>query len=212
MSLDTEKVINFLKIAGGLKYIERFKGQFYWREYKQQERYESVADHCWRMSLFLLTIEKSLSKPIDLSKALKMVLLHDLGEIIVGDLSPLGSDGTGRDSHVQNKEAAQKKFEDEKAAVKKILAELPPEQADEFFDIWMEYEEQDTFEAKVVKAIDKLEGKLQAAEYLKGHMYEKHLDFSLNHGVNTLSVDPILEELGQTINNELKKDFKEFQA
>ena len=104
------KIIEFLKTIGGLKDLERFRGQFFWKDYPQQKRYESVADHTWRMAMLLIVSEKYLSDPLDISKALKMALIHDLPEIIAGDLSPLGSDGTGHDSHLYNKELAAKKY------------------------------------------------------------------------------------------------------
>lgn len=210
MAFDSGKTITFLKVIGALKDLERFRGQFFWREYPQRDRYESVADHTWRMAMMLILVEKHLSQPIDLGKTLKMLLIHDLPEIIAGDLSPLGSDGTGQDSHLYNKEKAEEKYQNEKKAAESIFGKLPKEQAEEFLKLWFEYEEQNNYESRVVKAIDKIEGKLQAAEYLGGHMFPAHLDFSLKYGVSTFDVDPTLKELGMAINEELKKDYREF--
>lgn len=210
MPQTTSHILEFVKLIGALKEIERFRGQVFWKDYPQQARYDSVADHTWRMAMILVLGEKHLSRPIDLAKALKMVLLHDLPEIKTGDLSPLGSDGTGQDSHLYNKEAAQKKYENEERAMKEMLSGLPADQAKELYDIWEEFEDNASFEAKVVKAIDKIEGKLQATEYLNGHMFAKHLDFTLKYGADAMEVDPFTKELGELLNKKMKEDFKEF--
>lgn len=210
-TFDTEKALNFLKVAGALKDLERFRGQFFWRDYPQRQRYESVADHTWRMAVILMLVEKSLSQPIDFSKAVKMALIHDLAEIIAGDLSPLGTDGTGRDSHLYNKEKAKEKLVNEEKAMREILSNLSPEIRDELYDLWMEYERQENFESRVVKAIDKIESKLQVLEYQKGEMFKNHLDFTLKFGENIYNVDPVLQQLGEAINEEFKREFKEFK-
>ena len=208
--MDTKKLLNFLHLIEGLKNLERWRGQVFWRHYPQRERYESVADHSWRMALMLTLVAENLAKPIDLAKAMKMALIHDLPEIIAGDQSPLGSDGTGKDSHAYNKSAAERKFQMEKEAAEKIFAELPKQQGDELLELWLEFESQKSFEAKVVMAVDKLEGKLQAAEYLQGAMFKEHLDFNLTYRVEMYKVDPVLKELGDLILNEFKEGYKEF--
>ena len=78
----TEQLIAFINLASELTAIERFKGQTYWAEYPSPGRWESVADHSWRLALLLQSISDQLSRPIDLSKALRMCLIHDLPEII----------------------------------------------------------------------------------------------------------------------------------
>ena len=62
-------------------------------------RYESVADHTWRLCLMILLFEDKLSEKFDISKTLKMALIHDLQEIISGDDSPMGDDGTGKTTY-----------------------------------------------------------------------------------------------------------------
>src|SRR5690606_19600213 len=99
-------------------------------------------------------------QPIDFKKAMKMLLIHDIPEMIAGDPSPLGTDGSGQDSHAYNQSKADEKFDREKAAAQEIFNKLPKDQAEELFELWLEFENQSSFEARVVKAIDKLEGKL----------------------------------------------------
>lgn len=209
--MDINKVFSFIKTMQGLKEVERFKGQFFWKDYGRKKEYESVADHTWRMVMILVIIEPYLSKPINFTKTIKMALIHDIPEIIAGDSSPLGSDGTGNDAHLYNKKAADEKYEKENDAAKKIFFELSNDQGQELYDLWLEHEKQETFESKVVKALDKLEGKLQAAEYTKGVMFEKHLEFSLKYGEELFDIDPVFDKLNNLVREEFTKNYKEFK-
>jgi len=210
MTLETKKLLTFFKTIQGLKEVIRFKNQVFWRDYPFPERYESVADHTWRMAVMLMVMEKHLAQPINLAKALTMALLHDLPEIIAGDASPLGEKGTGEDAHPYNEEAAQKKRDAEEAAAQEIFGQLPEEQGQEFYGLWREYERQDSFEAKLVKAIDRIEGKLQALEYTKGNVYKQHQQFNVTYGNETYSIDPAIEELGMAVVEEFREQFKEY--
>jgi putative hydrolase of HD superfamily len=208
--MDIPALLNFLKCIGKLKELERWRGQFFWRDYPQRERYESVADHTWRMAMIIALVEKHLSKPIDLAKTFKMCFVHDLPELIAGDASPLGSDGTGKDSHAYNQEVAAKRHEDEKSAAKEIFGMLPNNEGEEFYNLWLEFEKQETFEAQVVKFADKVEGKLQSAEYLGGAMFKEHLDFNLSYGAKYYEADPLFLKIHAAVLEEFTKDYKEF--
>lgn len=210
MKADPKKMLNFINLLEGLKKIERFKGQAFWRDYPTQNRYESVADHSWRLAMMVIAIEPYLSQKIDMGKALKMALIHDIAEIITGDASPLGKDGTGQDSHAYNKAIAKKRQALEKKASKKIFGELPTQQATELFALWLEYEDQASFEARIVKAMDRIEGKIQAFQYMKGRFVKKHLEFNLTYGKETFSADEAVEDFGEVVLEEFRRHFKEF--
>ncbi|EKD56829.1 MAG: hypothetical protein ACD_58C00073G0001 [uncultured bacterium] len=141
---------------------------FYWRDYPKPHRYESVADHTWRLVLLLILFEKKLSRKIDLDRAVKIAMVHDIPEIIAGDAPPIGSDGTGRDSHAFNKDVAKVRHKEEDKAAKEIFSKLPNKLGKELYDCWLELEEQKTYEAKVVKSLDRLECAIQILEYRKG--------------------------------------------
>lgn len=197
---DTTKILEFVNFCAGLKHLERFKDQVFWRDYHIKE-FESVADHSWRMALMLVVLEPKLSQPINLPKALQMVLIHDLPEIICGDPSPLGSDGTGNDSHAHNTEIKEQKLEAEKRAAKEIFNKLPKELGDSLLELWLEYEVGNSFEAQVVAALDKLEGRMQALSYMKeaGSIFSKHKTFSMEYGQELFKVDSALEELAHAV-------------
>ncbi len=104
------------------------------------ERPESVASHSWGMSALALEL---CPQHLDLSKVLSLCIVHDVPEIIVGDLTPL-DDCTN-------------KAKDEHSAMQKL--------APQWLYLFEEYEAGQTAEAKFVKQIDKLDMALQAVIY-----------------------------------------------
>jgi putative hydrolase of HD superfamily len=193
-----------------LKFIERFKGQVYWRDYPAPSRWESVADHSWRLAMLVLTFANKLSKPLDLEKALTMALIHDIPEIIAGDASPLGESGTGKDSHAYNPKIQAVRHTDEKAAAKAIFAKLDTNEGNNLYELWLEIETLANFEAQVVKALDKIEAMSQVLEWRKGHMFPEHLAFTTKYGSKGASVDPAIEEYAAYVAGEMRNQFKVF--
>lgn len=113
---------------------------------------ESIADHMYRMGLMALI---SADIPgVDRNKCVKMAIVHDIAEAIVGDITP--SDGVPK----------HEKSRLEREALEhmcKLLGE--GQRAKEISELWMEYEDNSSPEAKVVKDFDKVEMILQALEY-----------------------------------------------
>lgn len=204
------KELSFIKKINTLKNIERFKDQFYWKDYPKLDRYESVADHTWRLTALVVLFSDKLSKGIDLEKALMMATLHDLPEVYAGDYSPMGAEGTGEDTHAFNHEKALKKEDDEHIAAKKLFGLLDEKDGTKLFELWNEYEENKTFEARVVKALDKIEAMLQVLEYRRGEMFPEHLEFTIKYGLKGCDVDPAIEQFGKEIAQELRAKFIEF--
>ena len=104
------------------------------------ENPESVAAHSWGMAILALRLAP---KDIDLTKVLSMCLVHDLPEVIVGDLTP--------HDDVRNK------AELEHSAMKEL--------APDWLALFEEYEAGESREARFVKQIDKLDMGLQAMLY-----------------------------------------------
>lgn len=205
-----ERFFTFATFIEQLKKIERFKGQTYWKDYPELARYESVADHTWRLSILVLLFSDQLSQPFDLQKALQMALVHDLPEIIAGDESPLGKDGTGKNTHAFNAHQAAERHERERQAADRLFGMLPKEKAGKLFELWKEVEEQQTFEARVIKSLDKIEALLQVTEYREGHLFEDHLKFTISYGLKGSTVDPAIEAFGNVVVSDLKKKYRRF--
>ena len=112
---------------------------------------ESVAAHSWGLSWLVLCLCPA---HLDLGRALAMAVLHDLGEVVVGDITP--ADGV----------APARKSEMEERAVRSLLSPLGP-RGEDLLEIWREFEEGSSAEARLVRALDKLDMGLQARIYAR---------------------------------------------
>lgn len=113
---------------------------------------ESVADHMFRMGLMALIASDMTG--VDRNKCVKMAIVHDIAEAIVGDITP--SDGIPK----------MEKSRREREALEHMCNLLGEgSRAKEIAELWTEYEENSSLEAKVVKDFDKVEMILQALEY-----------------------------------------------
>jgi putative hydrolases of HD superfamily len=107
---------------------------------------ESVAEHSWRLSLLALTLEDELPG-IDVGRLLRICIIHDLGEAIGGDISAVLQ--------------TVPKAADERADLVRLLAPLPQRIQDRILALWDEYEAAASPEARIAKALDKIETIIQ---------------------------------------------------
>lgn len=115
-----------------------------------KNRLESVAEHCFSMAFLALTIIKEDKLDLDISKVMQLVLVHEVGEIDAGDITPVDN------------VSLEDKYDMELKGVKRISQMF----SEPFvIDLWKEFEDCKTKEAKFVKKIDKLEAVLQARLY-----------------------------------------------
>jgi len=140
-------ILDFLKIAVNLKTIPR-QG---WIEKLSIKNPESVADHTYSMSIIGMILSDS--QKYNTEKILKMILLHDLAESITGDLTP--------------EQKSKEKMVLENKTFEKILTHLPENLQEQYYQLWNEYQTNDSNEANFVHQIDKLEMALQAKIYSK---------------------------------------------
>jgi len=122
---------------------------------------ESVAEHSYATAILAMMLARRFK--LDENRMIKMALIHDLAESVIGDIN-------FKDIH-DGKISIKEKFEKEKKAMKDIISNL--EDGEEIYNLWLEFEEQKTPEAKILKQLDKIELLLQANEYEKEHGKEK---------------------------------------
>ena len=108
-------------------------------------RLENDAEHMWHLAMFVLVLAEHADPPIDVTKVLKMVLVHDIVEIDAGDVFVY--DVAAR----AGKEAA------ERAAADRLYGLLPPDQGAELRALWEEFEAKETAEARFAGAVDRLQ-------------------------------------------------------
>jgi len=139
--MDRKKFIKFANLVGKLKNTHRVG----WIDRNVKDP-ESVADHTFRTSVLAMVLADMWK--LDVEKVMKMALLHELGEIVVGDKRPWEKD-------------EKKEFE----GIKTVLSFLPRKLRKEYLKILEEFVENKTFESQLVNQIDKLELIIQAKEY-----------------------------------------------
>ena len=106
-------------------------------------RRENSAEHSWYVTITAMVLSEHCPVEIDRFHVLKMLLVHDIVEIDAGDTGVYDSVG------------ALDKEEREKRAAERIFSLLPPEQAREFHELWVEFEERITPEARFARAVDR---------------------------------------------------------
>ncbi|KAK5991344.1 5'-deoxynucleotidase hdd1 [Cladobotryum mycophilum] len=147
--------IPFFHMLGRLKTTKR-EG---WRRFGI-DRGESISDHMYRMSLISMFAPSTLAKQLDLPKCMKMCLIHDMAELLVGDITPV--DG------VPKPEKSRRETETMDFLTKNLLRGVAGgETGGEIRAIWQEYEDSKTLDSHYVHDIDKIELLLQMVEYEK---------------------------------------------
>lgn len=123
------------------------------------KREENDAEHSWHMALVALTIKEYFQGEVDLEKSLKMILIHDLVEIYAGDTPAFGV-------------VRPDKADDELKAAVKLFSLLPDDQKEEFLNLWTEFEECESNEAKFANVCDRYQGFMQNLTS-DGHTWKK---------------------------------------
>lgn len=137
------------KILDFLQFSERLKRELR-HSWLSDGRRESVAEHTFQMALLALLVQRYLDRPVDLLRALQLILLHDLVEAEAGDVP------AWEESDRQRAKAAR-----EQEAIGKIRDRLGGETGAEFYRLWQEFEAGESEEAKLAKALDALEVQIQ---------------------------------------------------
>lgn len=110
---------------------------------------ESVAEHSWRVAFMVMVVCEELSLKIDVLKAIKIAMVHDLIEAITDDIdSVLVRQGEVSSVDKQN---------DEIIAIANIESILGPNLGSEIRNLWEDFEFRKSKEALLVQALDKIE-------------------------------------------------------
>ena len=136
------ELLNILSVAEKLKCHTRHCST-------SSGRPESVAEHSWRTALMAI-LTASAFPEADMNKVIRMCLIHDLGEAFTGDIPSF--DKTEADSKT------------EELALRQWVQTFPSPEREEWLALYEEMEAQQTQEARIYKALDKLEAVIQHDE------------------------------------------------
>lgn len=186
-------ILKFLEFSQKLKSQERTIKL-------SDKRNESVADHSWHLALMALVVAPKLERKVDLLKVLKMIIIHDLVEAEIGDI---GHGQTATDHQLKTEKERQERKE-----IEKIKQLLGGEFGEEVCDIWLEYEDKKTSEAKFVKALDSLEANFQSIMYDVSYWDDWFYKIALDKAKEPCSHEKILRELNEEVTAKMKTEIK----
>ena len=147
-------------------------------------RPESVAEHSWRVSLMASLLRHEFPD-LDMDKVVNMCLIHDLGECFTGDIPAFV------------KTDADRKTED--ALLEQWVKSLPEELSADISALYKEMEAQETAEAKLYKALDKLEALIQHNESPLSTWSENEYELNKTYAFETVSFSKWLTDLREEI-------------
>jgi putative hydrolase of HD superfamily len=158
---------------------------------------ESSAEHSWQLALMAPIVIDLLGLDLDVAKAVNLAIIHDLPEAITGDI-----DAIKVADNIVSKEQKQIL---EKDAILKLSAILPDQLGKRTFNLWNEYEEVKTAEARFIKALDKLETTFQMARTCVNC---DRPEFLANYPDKAVRNFPELLPLLKAVKSRLKEEFQ----
>ena len=182
-------ILDFLRAAELLKVTFR-------SAYTSAGRPESVAEHTWRLCLMAVVLAPSFPG-VDFSRLVKICLVHDLGEAIGGDVS------APEQARRLKAGLATGKGEQERHDLLTLLAPLPEHLRDEITGLWDEYEAAASPEAKLAKALDKLETILQHNQGLNPPGFDYR--FNLEYGRVHTASEPLIAAVRAILDEETER-------
>ncbi len=190
LGADLQGTLAFLRAAESLKYMTRTS----WTSNGQQE---TVAAHTWRLCLMALVLAPHFPG-IDVSKLLRICLVHDLGEAISGDIS------AALQASLPNK------AEQERADLVQLVQPLPDAVRADLVALWDEYDTASSPEAKVAKGLDKLETILQHNQGVMPAGFD--FLFNIDYGAAYTRDHPVLAALRGVLDAETHERAREQAA
>ena len=150
MEENLKNSMRFYMLATQLKYkIRSGWDKSHWNVSK--DRVESIAEHVYGTCILALSIDSEFKTNLDINKVIKMLVLHELGEVIIGDITPF--------DNITPEEKMKKEHE----AMREVIGDLVNQE--EFLSLLFEFDEKKTKEAIFAHHCDKLEADIQAKVY-----------------------------------------------
>ena len=153
-------------------------------------RRESVADHSWRLSLMAMLVSDAFPR-LDMDRVIRMCLIHDLGESFTGDI-PAFDKNEGHRSR-------------EKAQLAAWVDGFPEPARTEFRGLLAEMDALETDEARLYKALDKLEAVIAHNESPLDTWLPLEYTLNLTYADENVAFSPYLTQLRQAIRQETEE-------
>ena len=150
-----EKQLQFILEIDKLKTISR-------RTYLlNAERLENTAEHSWHLAMLAMLLAEHANEPVNVSRVIRMVLVHDIVEIDAGD------------TYYYDPVGALDKADRESRAADRLFGLLPADQGKELRDLWEEFEACRTPDARFAAALDRFMPQLHNY-HTRGKSWSEH--------------------------------------
>ena len=149
-----------------------------------KRRIESVAEHSWRISLMAFLLRNEFPD-VDIDKVVDMCLIHDLGECFTGDIPVFAKTEADRET--------------EDSLLHQWVQSLPRELSADLSGLYEEMDAQITKEARLYKALDKLEAVIQHNESPVDTWSENEYELNKTYAFDAVEFSDWLKELRQEI-------------
>lgn len=157
--------------------------------YTSSGRRESVAEHSWRLALTALFLRDEFPA-LDMDRVIRMCLIHDLGECFTGDIPSFLKSGGDE--------------ERERSALETWVASLPAPYSVELKTLYAEMDALETDEARLYKALDKLEAVIQHNESDIATWLPREYELNLTYADENVAFSDYLKRLREEIRRETR--------
>ena len=184
------KITDYIKIMNTFEAMKRNTRH----SWLSDGRHESVAEHSWRITVMAYFVKDEFPEA-DIDKVIKMCLFHDIGEAFTGDIP-----------------AFIKTSEDEiteENAVDKYILTLPEEYRNELTLLFDEMNKLETLEARIYKALDKMETLIQHNEADISTWLPLEYEMNLVYGEKEVQFSEYMKELKKAVNEETVRKIEE---
>ena len=157
--------------------------------YTSGGRHESVAEHSWRLALTALFLRDEFPA-LDMDRVIRMCLIHDLGECFTGDIPSFLKSGGDE--------------ERERSALETWVASLPAPYSVELKTLYAEMDALETDEARLYKALDKLEAVIQHNESDIATWLPREYELNLTYADENVAFSDYLKRLREEVRRETR--------
>lgn len=154
--------------------------------YTSSGRHESVAEHSWRLGLFAMLVANEFPEA-DMDKVIRMCLIHDLGEAFTGDIPSF--------------EKTKNDEEKEENVLDEWVASFPEPDRSQWQALYEEMNALETTEAKIYKALDKMEALIQHDESDISTWIPLEYELQFEYGKENVQFSPYLRKLREEIDH-----------
>ena len=181
--MEIQTFLNVMHVAERLKDVVR-------HGYSSGGRRESVAEHSWRITLMAYFLQDEFPEA-DMNRVIEMCLVHDLGECFTGDIPTF------------LKTNADERREEQ--LLSDWVRSLPEPYATRLNDLYAEMEALETQEAKIYKALDKMEAVLQHNEAHLSTWIPREYELNMTYGFDQAAFSPYLTALREQMLRDTKQ-------